>query len=391
MMRHIAVLGATGQIGGATLEVVRRHPDRCRASVLVAYRHVEALTDLCALHRPDLAIIADPTLEAELGRRLTAAGVRCDVASGHSAIARACASSLCNIVVAAIPGTAGLDSSLAALHANKRLVLTNKASTVLAGPLLLQALTEGSGELICVDTELNAVYPCLPGGLQNTDHGSLRRLILTASGGPFLGHRRADLIAVTPEQICKHPNNGARRRALVDSATLMSNGLAAIEAHHLFRTPPEQIEVRIHPQGQLHSFVEYVDGSTLARFGQPDLLTAISCELAWPDRIDGTSAQDLARCSPLPLERPDTETFRCLPLAFQALRAGGDAPAILNVANEVAVEAFLAGALPFLSIADVIEQVLMELPPQAVVDIQTLSERDRTARAAARQVLRNAC
>jgi 1-deoxy-D-xylulose-5-phosphate reductoisomerase len=391
-MRNIAVLGATGSIGGNTLDVIARHPERFRASVLTAHRQVEALVALCVQHRPDLAVIADPALEADLSRRLATAGVRCEVASGHAALTAAAAGNLCDTVVAAIVGAAGLESTLAAARTGKRLLLANKESIVMAGPLLLEAVAAGGGALIPVDSEHNAIFQCLPGGRPDLHHGGVRRLILTASGGPFRGRTRAELADITPDQACKHPNWVMGRKISVDSATLMNKGLEVIEAHHLFGAPAAAIDVVVHPQSLVHSMVEYVDGSVLAQLGNPDMRTAIAHALAWPERVEsGVPSLDLAACAPLQFEPPDLATFRCLALAFQALRAGGDAPAVLNAANEVAVEAFLAGALPFLSIADVVEAVLAELPAQAVVDVETLCERDRTAREAARRVLRNAC
>jgi 1-deoxy-D-xylulose-5-phosphate reductoisomerase len=391
-MNRVAVLGATGSIGGNALDVIARHPERFRATVLTAHRQVEALAELCARHRPELAVIADPALESELSRRLAAAGVRCEVASGHAALAEAAGGTLCDTVVAAIVGAAGLESALAAARAGKRLLLANKESIVMAGPLLLQAVAAGGGALIPVDSEHNAIFQCLPGGRSDLNRSGVRRLILTASGGPFRGRTRAQLAQVTPDDACKHPNWVMGRKISVDSATLMNKGLEVIEAHHLFQAPVEAIEVLVHPQSLLHSMVEYVDGSVLAQLGNPDMRTAIAHALAWPERVAaGVAPLDLAACAPLAFEPPDLDTFRCLALAFQALRAGGDAPAVLNAANEVAVEAFLAGALPFLSIADVVETVLAELPAQAVVDVATLCERDRGAREAARRVLRNAC
>ncbi|WP_426269607.1 1-deoxy-D-xylulose-5-phosphate reductoisomerase [Dyella kyungheensis] len=391
-LRKVAVLGATGSIGGSTLDVIARHPDRFRATVLTAHSNVAALADLCIRFRPELAVIADPALEGELSRRLSAAGVRCDVASGHDAVTQAVAGALCDTVVAAIVGAAGLDSTLAAARTGKRLLLANKESIVMAGPLLLEALAVGGGELIPVDSEHNAIFQCLPGGRPNLTASGVRRLILTASGGPFRGRTRAELAGITPEQACKHPNWVMGRKISVDSATLMNKGLEVIEAHHLFGAAADRIDVLVHPQSLVHSMVEYVDGSVLAQLGNPDMRTAIAHALAWPARIEaGVAPLDLAACAPLAFEQPDLATFRCLALAFQALRAGGDATAILNAANEVAVEAFLAGALPFLGIADLVESVLTELPPQAVVDVQSLNERDRSARAAARRILRNAC
>ena len=391
-MHNVAVLGATGSIGGNTLDVIARHPQRFRATVLTAHRQVEALVALCVQHRPELAVIADPALEAELSRRLGAAGVRCEVASGHDALTAAAASTLCDTVVAAIVGAAGLDSTLAAARAGKRLLLANKESIVMAGPLLLQAMEAGGGMLIPVDSEHNAIFQCLPGGRPDLGRSGVRKLILTASGGPFRGRTREQLATITPEQACKHPNWVMGRKISVDSATLMNKGLEVIEAHHLFGAPADAIDVVVHPQSIVHSMVEYVDGSVLAQLGNPDMRTAIAHALAWPERVEaGVPSLNLASCAPLQFEPPDMVTFRCLALAFQALRAGGDAPAILNAANEVAVEAFLAGALPFLSIADVVEAVLAELPAQPVVDVPTLGERDRLAREAARRVLRNAC
>ncbi|HTH68391.1 MAG TPA: 1-deoxy-D-xylulose-5-phosphate reductoisomerase [Rhodanobacter sp.] len=391
-MHKVAVLGATGSIGGSTLDVIARHPQRFRATVLTAHRQVEALVDLCARHHPELAVIADPSLEAELARRLAAAGVRCEVASGHAALTAAASGNLCDTVVAAIVGAAGLDSTLAAARTGKRLLLANKESIVMAGSLLLEAVALGGGALIPVDSEHNAIFQCLPGGRPDLRRSGVRRLILTASGGPFRGRTRAELAGITPEQACKHPNWVMGRKISVDSATLMNKGLEVIEAHHLFGAPADAIEVVVHPQSLVHSMVEYVDGSVLAQLGNPDMRTAIAHALAWPERVDsGVPSLDLSACAPLQFEQPDLTTFRCLALAFQALRAGGDAPAVLNAANEVAVEAFLAGALPFLSIADVVEAVLAELPAQAVVDVGSLCERDRIARGAARRVLRNAC
>ncbi|WP_449429040.1 1-deoxy-D-xylulose-5-phosphate reductoisomerase [Rhodanobacter umsongensis] len=392
MTRRVAVLGATGSIGGNTLDVIARHPERFRATVLTAHRQVEALAELCIRHRPQLAVIADPALEAELARRLAGAGVRCEVASGHAALTAAAAGELCDTVVAAIVGAAGLDSTLAAARAGKHLLLANKESIVMAGPLLLEAVAAGGGALVPVDSEHNAIFQCLPGGRPDLRASGVRRLILTASGGPFRGRTRAELAHITPEQACKHPNWVMGRKISVDSATLMNKGLEVIEAHHLFGAPAKAIDVLVHPQSLVHSLVEYVDGSVLAQLGNPDMRTAIAHALAWPERVEaGVAPLDLAACAPLQFEQPDLATFRCLELAFQALRAGGDAPAVLNAANEVAVDAFLAGALPFLSIADVVEAVLAELPAQAVVDVGTLAERDRVAREAARRILRNAC
>ena len=387
-LRQVAVLGATGSIGGSTLDVIARHPGRFRASVLVANRDSEGLAKLCERFRPDLAIIADPAMEADLARRLAAAGIRCDVASGAEAVTTAAAGPLCDTVVAAIVGAAGLDSTLAAARAGKRLLLANKESIVMGGALLLEALRQGGGDLIPVDSEHNAIFQCLPGGRPDLGRAGVRRLILTASGGPFRGRTRADLGTITPDEACAHPKWSMGRKISVDSATLMNKGLEVIEAHHLFAAPVDAIEVVVHPQSLVHSMVDYVDGSVLAQLGNPDMRTAIACALAWPERIEaGVAPLDLAAHARLDFEKPDTDTFRCLALAFEALREGGDATAILNAANEVAVDAFLAGTLPFLGIAEIVERVLEELPAEPVVDVQTLVARDAEARRAARGVL----
>jgi 1-deoxy-D-xylulose-5-phosphate reductoisomerase len=390
-IRQVAVLGATGSIGGSTLDVIARHPGRFRASVLVAHRGTEALAALCARFRPDLAIIADPAMEADLARRLAALGVSCDIASGPQAVADAAAGPLCDTVVAAIVGAAGLESTLAAARAGKRLLLANKESIVMGGALLLDALAQGGGDLIPVDSEHNAIFQCLPGGRPDLARSGVRRIVLTASGGPFRGRTRSDLGAITPDQACAHPKWSMGRKISVDSATLMNKGLEVIEAHHLFGAPADIIDVVVHPQSLVHSLVDYVDGSMLAQLGHPDMRTAIACALAWPERIEaGVPPLDLAAHARLDFEAPDTDTFRCLALAFDALREGGDATAVLNAANEVAVDAFLAGSLPFLGIAEVVERVLAELPAKPVVDVQTLIERDAEARRAARAVLHRA-
>ncbi|RAP57426.1 1-deoxy-D-xylulose-5-phosphate reductoisomerase [Oleiagrimonas sp. MCCC 1A03011] len=391
-MRTLAVFGATGSIGGSTLDVVARHPDRFRVGVLAAHRNSEKLAQLCARFRPQCAILADPTMENDLRRRLASAGVECEVQSGMAAISEAAADARYDTVVAAIVGAAGLDSTLAAARAGKRLLLANKESVVMAGALLMQALHEGGGELIPVDSEHNAIFQCLPGERPPLAAAGVRKLILTASGGPFRGRTRRDLHDITPDQACAHPNWSMGRKISVDSATLMNKGLEVIEAHHLFGAAPDIIDVVVHRQSLVHSLVEYADGSVLAQLGNPDMRTALAHALAWPERIEaGVPPLDLAAVAQLDFEPPDTTTFRCLDLAFQALREGGDATTLLNAANEVAVAAFLEGTLPFLGIADVIEQVLAELPAEAVVDIQTLRARDLKARDTARRCIGGRC
>ncbi|MDE1958996.1 MAG: 1-deoxy-D-xylulose-5-phosphate reductoisomerase [Xanthomonadaceae bacterium] len=388
-MRTIAVLGATGSIGASALDVIARHPERFRVGVLSAHRNVEALALLCERFRPPWAVIADPALEGALARRLAAAGLSTGTAAGPEALEQAAAGVLCDTVIAAIVGAAGLGSTLAAARAGKRLLLANKESAVCAGPLLRAALAAGGGDLLPVDSEHNALFQCLPGGRPaDLAAAGVRRLILTASGGPFRGRRRAELAAVTPDQACAHPNWVMGRKISVDSATLMNKGLEVIEAHVLFGAPAACIEVLVHPQSLVHSLVEYADGSVLAELGHPDMRTALACALAWPQRIEaGVPALDLVSRHALTFEQPDCATFRCLPLAYAALAAGGDAPAVLNAANEVAVAGFLAGSLPFLMIADVVEAVLDALPSQPVTDLETLVHRDLTARETAHRII----
>jgi len=387
-MRTLAVLGATGSIGASTLDVVARHPDKYRVGVLAAHRSVDALADLCASFRPELTVIADPACEAQLRERLRRDGVACRVESGAEALIAAAAGAHCDTVVAAIVGAAGLESTLAAARAGKRLLLANKEAVVMAGALLADALAEGGGELLPLDSEHNAVFQCLPREHDDLAAAGVRRILLTASGGPFRGRKAADLAAITPEQACAHPNWRMGRKISVDSATLMNKGLEVIEAHHLFRAPAERIEVVVHPQSVVHSLVEYADGSVLGQFGNPDMRTAIAYALAWPQRIDaGVSALDLIKIARLDFEAPDLDTFRCLRLAYEALAAGGQATIVLNAANEEAVAAFLDGRLPFLAIAGTIEHCLGLASTEAATNLAAVLDADLTARRHAQRMI----
>ena len=390
-MKTIAVLGATGSIGASALDVIARHPDRFRVGVLAAHRNVEALVDLCARFSPHLAVIADASREAELRDRLRAARVSTRVASGAQALIEAAADSACDTVIAAIVGAAGLESTLAAARAGKRLLLANKEAVVMAGPLLRAALDAGGGELLPIDSEHNAVFQCLPAQRNGLDAAGVRRIVLTASGGPFRGKKREDLAAVTPAMACAHPNWRMGRKISVDSATLMNKGLEVIEAHFLFDAPAERIDVVVHPQSIVHSMVEYADGSMLAQLGNPDMRTALAYALAWPERIDaGVAPLDLLRAARLDFEPPDRETFACLDLAYRALAAGGSAPIALNAANEEAVAAFLDGRLAFLAISQVIESTLEKMPATPVVSLADVVDGDLTARRVAQRIIASA-
>ena len=348
--------------------------------------------ELCIRHQPELAVIAEPALLDQLARGLQAAGLKTQALAGPAGLIEAARGTHCDTVLAAIVGAAGLPSTLAAAQAGKRLLLANKESAVMAGPLLHAALQAGGGKLLPIDSEHNALFQCLPTSHPRFDGPGVRRLVLTASGGPFRGRTRKQLANVTPEQACDHPIWSMGRKISVDSATLMNKGLEVIEAHVLFAAPAEAIDVVVHPQSLVHALVEYADGAMLAELGHPDMRTAIAYALAWPERVQsGVPFLDLAAAGRLDFERPDRSTFRCLPLAYEALKAGGDTAAILNAANEIAVEAFLAEKLPFLSIPDLIESVLAALPPIAVSDLDTLVHRDLTARSTARGMLRRFC
>ncbi len=387
-MMRIALLGATGSIGASTLDVVQRHAERFRISALSAHRNVDALVALCRQWRPEIAVIADPALEGELAARLRSAGLETRAAAGAQGLIEAAEGSHADCVVAAIVGAAGLESTLAAARAGKRLLLANKESVVMAGSLLRAALDQGGGLLLPLDSEHNAVFQCLPRERRDLADCGVRRILLTASGGPFRGRSRSELAKVTPDMACAHPNWRMGRKISVDSATLMNKGLEVIEAHFLFDAAAAAIDVVVHPQSIVHSMVEYRDGSVLAQLGNPDMRTAIAYALAWPQRIEaGVDALDLVRIAQLGFEGVDRETFRCLDLAYQALASGGSAPTTLNAANEEAVAAFLGGRLPFLAIEAVIETCLERLPSASVTDLPGLLDSDLTARREAQRII----
>ena len=378
-MQQVAVLGATGSIGGSTLDVIARHPGRMRASVLAAGTQVDALVALCRTHRPDHAVIADADRFAQLRDGLREAGLPTQPHAGEDALDSLVEGDACTTVVAAIVGAAGLRSTLAAARAGKRLLLANKESLVLAGELLTRAAHEGGATIVPIDSEHNAIFQCLPDGHARA---GLKRIVLTASGGPFRGRTRAQLADVTPAQAVAHPKWSMGPKISVDSATLMNKGLEVIEAHHLFGLDADRLDVLVHPQSLVHSLVEFVDGSTLAQLGLPDMRTALAVGLAWPERVEsGVAGLDLLGHGRLEFEAPDREAFPCLDLAYAALRAGGTAPAQLNAANEVAVSAFLQGRIAFLAIPALVEHTLAALPPARADTLGALGEADRAARA----------
>jgi 1-deoxy-D-xylulose-5-phosphate reductoisomerase len=387
-MMRITLLGATGSIGASTLDVAARHPDRFRIHALSAHRNVDALIALCRRFRPALAVIADSDSAGALQEGLRAAGLATRALAGAAGLIEAAQDAETDCVVAAIVGAAGLESTLAAARAGKRLLLANKEAVVMAGPLLKAALEEGGGDLLPLDSEHNAVFQCLPGGRPDLAEAGVRRIVLTASGGPFRKRTRAELTAVTADMACAHPKWKMGRKISVDSATLMNKGLEVIEAHLLFDAPASAIEVVVHPQSVVHSLVEYRDGSMLAQLGNPDMRTAIAHGLGWPARIDaGVPALNLVDVARLEFEAPDRATFRCLDLAYQALAAGGCAPIILNAANEEAVAAFLGGQLPFLGIEAVIERSLEQTPRGDHASVAEILDSDLTARREAQRII----
>jgi len=382
----VAILGSTGSIGISTLDVLRRHADRFRVVALTAHRDVEVLLEQCLAFEPDYAVMADETAAERLRDRLRAADRPVEVLAGAAGLERVAALPEVDQVMAAIVGAAGLLPTLAAARAGKRLLLANKEALVMAGPLFVAAVRDRGAELLPIDSEHNAVFQCLPPDFASAGLEScgVRRILLTGSGGPFRATPLNQLAEATPEQACAHPNWRMGRKISVDSATMMNKGLEVIEAHWLFDALPEQIEVVVHPQSVIHSMVEYRDGSVLAQLGCPDMRTPIAHALAWPGRMDsGVAFLDFARLATLEFQPPDFARFPALRLAFAALAAGGTAPAILNAANEVAVQAFLDRRIRFTAIPAVVERTLEQVAGRAAVTLATILDDDARARAAA--------
>ncbi|MBB3230013.1 1-deoxy-D-xylulose-5-phosphate reductoisomerase [Halomonas stenophila] len=380
--RRVSVLGATGSIGSSTLDVIARHPDRYRVHALTAHRSREALLALCRRHAPALAVLDRERDAAWLRERLGEAGVATEVRCGPEALLEVSEAPEVDVVMAAIVGAAGLLPTLAAVRAGKRVLLANKEALVMSGALFMEAVGRSGATLLPIDSEHNAIYQCLPvehrGGLSR--HG-VTQLLLTASGGPFRGWTAKDLAAVTPEQACAHPNWSMGRKISVDSATLMNKGLELIEACWLFDARPDQVQVVVHPQSVIHSMAAYSDGSVLAQLGNPDMRTPIAYGLAWPERIDaGVAALDLFEVARLDFEPPDEVAFPCLRLAREAMAEGGTAPAVLNAANEVAVEAFLAGRLGFAGIGELVARVRDACPVEPAGELTGILDADARAR-----------
>jgi len=388
-VQSLTILGSTGSVGASTLNVVERHPGRFRIVALSAHAQSAALLEQCRRHRPRYAVMSDVRAADTLRQGIRAAGLETEVLYGTDALAFIAALPEVDTVMAAIVGIAGLKPTFAAAQAGKKVLLANKEALVTAGPVLMRAAREAGATVLPIDSEHNAVFQALPRGTGLTLDGSgVRRILLTASGGPFRRAAAHELAVVTPEAACAHPNWVMGRKISVDSATMMNKGLEVIEARWLFDARPNQIEVVIHPESIVHSLVEYVDGSVLAQLGNPDMRTPIAHALAFPERIDaGVDFLDLARIGALHFEKPDVTRFPCLRLAYEALEAGGYAPVVLNAANEVAVARFLEGRLRFTEIAELIETVLTRANHGTLESLQDVFEADREARELAEKCL----
>ncbi len=392
MTQRITVLGATGSIGVSTLQVLALHPERYTVYALTAHSRVEVLAAQCEQFRPQRAVVGTADAALVLQRLLRQKGLMIQVDYGTAALCEVASAAECDTVMAAIVGAAGLAPTLAAAHAGKKVLLANKEALVMSGQLFMDAVSKNGAMLLPIDSEHNAIFQCLPSTItqqtQQVRNQGVAKIVLTASGGPFLKRAVETLEFVTPEEAVAHPNWSMGRKISVDSATMMNKGLEVIEAHYLFDVAVGQIDVLIHPQSVIHSMVSYVDGSVIAQLGQPDMRTPIAHALAFPDRIQsGVAPLDLAQIAQLNFELPDFERFPCLKLAYQALQAGGTAPAILNAANEVAVEAFLNREIGFRVIDQLIARVMDKLPATSMSNLDSLLMQDKAARDLARTCL----
>lgn len=388
--QNVTILGATGTIGLHTLDVIARHPERFRAYALTAHSRVDALFEQCKKFEPAYAVMLDADAAEALRLKLQQAGCSTEVLFGMAALEKVASHPEVDAVMAAIVGAAGLKPAMAAAHAGKRILLANKETLVMSGSLFMRAVEQGGASLLPIDSEHNAIFQVMPSRkLASLADGGVKRILLTASGGPFRMASEAELRAVTLQQALNHPNWVMGPKITIDSATLMNKGLEVIEAHWLFNAAPEQIEVVVHPQSVIHSMVEYVDGSVLAQLGNPDMRTPIAYALGYPDRLEsGVSALDLFKIARLDFEAPDVKRFPCLRLAFEALKRGGTAPAVLNAANEIAVDAFLKQKVGFMDIPRMIESVLSTVDIESIDSLEQVVAADVAARVAAVEWMR---
>ena len=390
-MKAVTLLGSTGSIGVSTLNVLALHPEKYSVYALTANRSVDTMFEQCQQFNPEIAVMLDEQSAETLASKLKQVGSNTQVLSGEQALVQVAESERTDYVMAAIVGAAGLLPTLAAAQSGKHILLANKEALVMSGGLFMREVEANNATLLPVDSEHNAIWQCLPVGTKQQYHydgKGVRKIILTASGGPFRDYEIDDLEHVTPEQAVAHPNWSMGQKISVDSATMMNKGLEVIEAHWLFGMPSKQIEVLLHRQSIIHSMVDYVDGSVLAQMGNPDMRTPIANALSWPDRIDsGVAPLDLAAAGRLDFSVADFEHFPCLALAYQALDAGGTSTAILNAANEIAVEAFLNKQLKYTGIAQVNEQVLTTMTPSQGDTLQQILDDDLQARELAKRLI----
>jgi 1-deoxy-D-xylulose-5-phosphate reductoisomerase len=386
-LTRLTILGSTGSIGKSTLDVVARHPDKYRVVALTAQQQDELLFEQCQRFQPLYAVLLDEAASERLRKRIAGAGLEIEVLCGAEALERVSTLPEVDAVMAAIVGAAGMPPTLAAANTGKKILLANKETLVLAGHLFMDAVHHSGSLLLPIDSEHNAIFQALPHGYAgDMTRGGVSKVLLTASGGPFRNTPLEQLKTVTPDQACAHPNWSMGRKISVDSASMMNKGLEVIEAHWLFNLPADAIQVVVHPQSVIHSLVQYVDGSVLAQLGNPDMRTPIAYALAYPERIDaGVAPLDLFEVARLDFAAPDFNRFPCLSLAYQALRAGGTVPALLNAANEIAVAAFLENKISFLDIPRLIDVVLRNVTRTEVRTLGDVLDADASARRAAQE------
>jgi 1-deoxy-D-xylulose-5-phosphate reductoisomerase len=389
-MQGITILGSTGSVGVSTLDVISRHKNQYRVVAITANRQVDRLFQQCQDFKPDYAVMADSDAAEKLHEKLLQTGLNTKVLSGVQGLIEVCTLPQVKQVMAAIVGAAGLKPTLEAAKAGKRILLANKESLVMSGQLFIDTVRENNAELLPIDSEHNAIFQCLPSNDQqvNIARGGVSKILLTGSGGPF---RTIDMNAienVTPEEACAHPNWNMGKKISVDSATMMNKGLELIEACWLFSTTPDTIQIVVHPQSIIHSMVQYVDGSVLAQMGHPDMRTPIAHAMAWPNRIvSGVEPLDFFAIKQLDFEKPDYDRFPCLKLAENAAKVSGTAPAILNAANEIAVDAFLNKQVKFTQIAQIVEMTLTNITSSNADNLDVILEADFSARQYAERLI----
>ncbi|MDV6342991.1 1-deoxy-D-xylulose-5-phosphate reductoisomerase [Nitrosomonas sp. Is37] len=389
VIRHLTILGSTGSIGENTLDVVARHSDRFRVVALTANENVNKIFAQCQRFHPRYAVMLDAISAEQLDKKLRTASIDTQVLAGIESLERVASLPEVDTVMAAIVGAAGIRPTIAAAHSGKNVLLANKETLVMAGRIFMDIVKQCRAILLPIDSEHNAIYQSLPRHFNgDLTSSGVRRILLTASGGPFRRLALSDLDHVTPEQACAHPNWVMGRKISVDSATMMNKGLEVIEAHWLFDAASDKIQVVIHPESVIHSMVEYIDGSVLAQLGNPDMRTPIAHALSYPERMEsGVKSLDIFEIAQLNFEAPNFARFPCLRLAYDALSAGGNMPAVLNAANEVAVESFLAGQMAFTAIPVMIEQALQTISRTEIATLDDVLAADSMAREVAREWL----